>query len=215
MRVAGGYLEVGRFRGAPVRLHWSLPLGALLVSRFTWAPGMWLALFALILLHEMGHAILARRRRLTVLALDVHALGGMCRYAGQPSALDVAIVAWGGVLAQAIVLAIVWPLSVVVRPPSIFVAHVYEVLTWTNLYLIALNLIPIAGFDGVEAWKLWGLWRGRRARSSSPSPRARAAAHLRVVPREAPPGDITAEMRRLVEQAAREARERERRNRLN
>ena len=105
-------------------------------------------------------------------------------------------------------------LSLVSPPHSLFMAHAVEVLTWTNLWLIGLNLVPVGGFDGVEAWKLWRLWRGRRP-GVSRAPRARtAASHLRVVPRDEP-SDITAEMRRLVEQAARDARERERRNRLN
>jgi Zn-dependent protease len=215
MRFAGGYLEVGRFRGAPIRLHWSLPLGALLVSRFRFAPGVWVALFGLILLHEMGHAVLARQRRLTVLALDVHALGGLCRYAGFPSELDVAIVAWGGVLAQLAVLAVALVVKALVPVQGPFLWEVLDVLVWTNLWMIALNLLPVAGFDGVEAWKLWRLWRLRR-----PSPVAKPAAakkprpsHLRVV--ESPPSDISAEMRRLVDEAARDARERERRNRLN
>lgn len=214
MRFAGGYLEVGRVRGAPIRLHWSLPIGALLISRFRFAPGIWGAFFGLILAHEIGHAVLAWRRRLTVIAVDVFGFGGACRIAGYSSQLDQSIVAWGGVLAQFIILVPAFAFSLLMPPRSMLVADIVEVLTWTNLFIIALNLMPVAGFDGAEAWKLWGLWRQRHPAVASKKPVAKARpTHLRVV--ESPPSDITAEMRRLVDEAARDARERERRNRLN
>ena len=62
--------------------------------------------FLLILIHEMGHAVLVRRVGLHAVSIDVHGFGGQCRYAGYPDPLQRSIVAWGGVLAQALLGAI-------------------------------------------------------------------------------------------------------------
>ena len=40
MVVKSGYLHIGRFRGAPIRLHWTLPLGILAFTRFRF-PWQW------------------------------------------------------------------------------------------------------------------------------------------------------------------------------
>ena len=58
---ARGYLTLARFRGAPVRVHWSTPIGALFFTRFAFLPGAWLGFFLLLLLHELGHLLAAAR----------------------------------------------------------------------------------------------------------------------------------------------------------
>ncbi|MFK7999131.1 MAG: hypothetical protein AB8H86_06020, partial [Polyangiales bacterium] len=75
-----GYLTLFHYRGVPVKVHWSFPLGALFLGGFTFRPGFWLGFFALIVLHEMGHAFLVRLRRLRSLEIMVHGFGGYCRH---------------------------------------------------------------------------------------------------------------------------------------
>jgi stage IV sporulation protein FB len=161
--VRGGYLTLGRWRGAPVRLHWTLPVGALVFGQGRIVPGFWLGFFLLVFIHELGHAFLVRRLRHQVVSIDVHALGGVCRWSGDPTAIDVARIAWGGVLAQAIAYAVARAALALAGPPeTIFAAQLVAAFTTTNLWLIAINLIPVPPLDGAEAWKLIGMRRRQR-----------------------------------------------------
>jgi len=145
-----------------VRLHWTLPIGALVFSQGRFVPGFWLGFFLLVLLHELGHAVLVRRFRCAVVSIDVHGFGGLCRWSGTPTAVQRACIAWGGVLAQAVVLAGAHVALALAGPPETrFTAHLAAAFTGTNVWVIAINLIPVAPLDGAEAWKLPGLLIGR------------------------------------------------------
>lgn len=76
---------------------------------------------------------------------------------------DASIIAWGGVLAQALVLAFALPLGTYFHHAS-FMGHLFYGLTIPNVLMIVANLVPIPPRDGVEAWKLFGRLRNRRAR---------------------------------------------------
>ncbi|MEM9072976.1 MAG: hypothetical protein AAGE52_31010 [Myxococcota bacterium] len=158
-----GLWTIGHWKNVPIRLHWSIPLGALFFSRFEFAPGFWLGFVLLILFHELGHAALAKARRLHIFEVQVHGLGGVCVHeSGTP--YDNSIVAWGGVLAQALFLVPAFVIGQLGVVRSAFVAELVWVFTETNLFLIALNLIPIEPFDGAKAWRLPKLWWQRRGR---------------------------------------------------
>jgi stage IV sporulation protein FB len=164
-----GYLTVGRFGGAPVRIHWTTPIGAFAFTGARFAPGAWAAFLLLILIHELGHAVFVRSFHLRLQSIDVHGIGGVCNYFGDTSPIRRALIAWGGIVGQSIVLAIAFTLSLVLPPiQTPWVAQLLAALITTNLWLMAINLIPIPGFDGAEAWKLFapsGLkaWWRRRA----------------------------------------------------
>jgi Zn-dependent protease len=168
MTLESGYLHIGRFRGVPVRVHVLTPLGALFFSGFRFEPGAWLGFVLLVLVHEIGHALLVMRYGLGVSSIDLHAYGGATRWAGQASDHQRSVIAWGGVLAQAALFAAtVAALGFLGPPRSLFGRELAYVFTTTNLWLMALNLIPFAPLDGAEAWKLAGEL-GRRWSSSSP-----------------------------------------------
>jgi Zn-dependent protease len=150
-----GYLTIGRYRGIPLRVHVMTPLGALVFSAFRFEPGTWLAYFLLILLHEIGHALLVMRYRLGVLSVDIQAFGGSCRWSGPATDKQRSVIAWGGVLAQAAVWLLTFGVVAFAGPPrSLFWRDFVYVFTTTNLWLIALNLLPFAPLDGGEAWKI-------------------------------------------------------------
>ena len=154
MRVRDGYFVIGHFRRAPIRIHWSMPLGAFVLCGFSFAPGAWLGFLILVLVHELGHALLAGAVGGHVFSIDVHAAGGSCDWTGEVTMKQRAIVAWGGVLAQLAVL-LTAPLWSSVLPSGGFGGALTSTLTRTNLVLIALNLIPTPPFDGAEAWRLF------------------------------------------------------------
>lgn len=160
----GGYLTVGRFRGAPVRVHVATPIGFWFFCGFSFAPIAWTAFFLLILAHEIGHALLVKKYRLSILSVDVNPLGGACVWSGYADGTTRAKIAWGGVLAQGVIL-LVTSILVGVVPPSPTWSEVVGVWTGTNLVLIALNLLPIAPLDGAEAWKVFDASLFRRGKS--------------------------------------------------
>lgn len=161
-----GYWTAFRFRGAPVRFHWTIPVVALFISGFTFRPGYWAAFVLLVMIHEMGHAVIVKMRGHHVVSLEVNGLGGLCQWQWKktPNSLDNALISWGGVWAQMIVLAVAYVFVVITGPPiTVALADIYHVATYTNLWLIGLNLIPIAPLDGKEAWSLFGiLWERRK-----------------------------------------------------
>jgi stage IV sporulation protein FB len=149
-----GFWTIGRPWGIPIRLHWSVPLGILVLGGAELVPAFWLGMFVLVLLHEAGHAVLARRYGLAIVSIDVHGFGGACVLAGDPTRREAAIIAWGGVIAQAalFVLAVVWG--------PILPADLRDAWTRANLLILALNLLPIPPFDGAEAWSVFrDRWR--------------------------------------------------------
>jgi Zn-dependent protease len=152
--VSGGYLTLGRWHGAPIRVHWTLPLGAVVFGQGRWAPGFWLGFALLVLVHEIGHALLVRRSRCQVVAIEVHALGGVCRWQGDPTPKQRAQIAWGGVLAQALLfVAVAIALELDGDPRSMFARDLVDAFVSANVLLIVLNLIPLPPFDGAQAWK--------------------------------------------------------------
>jgi stage IV sporulation protein FB len=182
-----GYFSLGRVRGVSLRAHVLTILGALFFTGFRFEPGAWAAFFALILLHEAGHALVVSRCGLQVDGIDLHAFGGVCRWSGASTSWQRALIAWGGVLAQAVLLLATLLFVLIAGPPhSFLVAQIVYVFTSTNLWLIVLNLAPIAPLDGAEAWKIvgelrerWAAYRAeRRLRSSVPP-----AFHLDEEPR--------------------------------
>lgn len=166
MTVKDGYLTLGRWAGAPVRAHWSLPVGAFFFGGGRVVPGFWAGFFLIVLIHEIGHALVVRRSRCQVVSIDVHGLGGVCRWAGDPTAIQRAKIAWGGVNAQMVALLFAsLALFVLGRPEDPFGAQLAHAFTIGNVWLIAINLIPVPPLDGAEAWRLPKLlWNRRRSR---------------------------------------------------
>jgi len=147
-----GSITIGQIRGAPIRVHWTTLLGALVFTR-SLNPAVWLAFFLLVVVHELGHAACVRFCGYRVTAIDVNGLGGLCHWEGDPTAKHDALIAWGGVIAQAVVLvASLMVLAVADLPPSL--AGVAWVLTEVNATMMILNLVPIPPLDGARAWPL-------------------------------------------------------------
>jgi Zn-dependent protease len=166
-----GFLTVGRWRGAPIRVHWSAPLGAFFLGGLAFVPGFWLGFIGLILAHELGHALFVVASGARVRAIEITAIGGECRYEGSVTPIRRALIAWGGVLAQLAVMVVAFVLLLVLGPPrSPFVAELARAATSYNLMLAAVNLLPFGALDGREAWKLFPLlWEKYKSRRSSPS----------------------------------------------
>jgi Zn-dependent protease len=155
---SGGYATVAYLGGAPLRLHWSILLVGILLSamvrRFDPIP---LSAYGLVvLIHECGHALLVRRYRLELLSIDVHGFGGLCQYSGYVTPLQRSKIAWGGVLAQGVLL-LLTDYGIRVFPSAAYgrFGSALEIFAVMNFAMIVFNLLPVRGLDGVEAWKLF------------------------------------------------------------
>ena len=161
-----GYIKIGSFREIPLLMHWSFPLGGLCVALFFHAKRsevifVCAAYAALIVLHELGHAIAARIFGAKVVSIELSGVGGICRAELPRSRLSAFVYVSAGLIVQFIVLAIAvgyilydgWPTSPVASSSAF-------VFTVVNGLLIVMNLIPRKirgknhGTDGYIMWKL-------------------------------------------------------------
>jgi Zn-dependent protease len=149
--------------GAPVRVHWSVIVGLILAGGLQ--PGAWAGFLAVILAHEVGHTVLVRRFGQRVISLSFHAIGGECRWFGQPTRLQRVSIAWGGVAGQTVLL--LGAFTLVRMFPAVFSgsfgASLERALVHSNIAMAIFNLLPIPPLDGFEAWRL-ALPRVRRRR---------------------------------------------------
>lgn len=195
-----GYIQLGKIRGIPIRLHWTILIFIAISGRGEVVPGHWLGAFLLILMHELGHAAVVRACRQRVMSVMVHGFGGVCMWSGQVTPIQRAAIAWGGVWAQMALFAVAFTLTRIFGSPAqpLF-AQFVDAFLETNVWLMALNLIPIPPLDGAEAWPLVPLLlrraKYRRAKREEQTKRA----PTRVDPTE----DVVERARRIAAEEAR------------
>ena len=173
-------LRVGHFGGAPIYFHLlvlaNFPLFWFVSSFFValWATAL---LILLVLVHELGHALVCRLVGAEVNSIVVGLFVGFCEYTHwdeDPDERDFILIAWGGVFAQLCVLAVsllgfaLFADSSVLMPSysradgMSFTHMTWVVLVAFNAGLILLNLAPVDPLDGAKAWEM-NPWRAARA----------------------------------------------------
>jgi Zn-dependent protease len=170
MSYSQGYLTVGSFDGAPIRIHWSTPLTAFVLGAGHWAPVFWMAYALVILTHEIGHALMVRRVGGTIESIEVTGWGGHCDASGSLTEFEEALVAGGGGAAQAVLFAVVGLLYLAFGyPQNELILELVAALLGLNLFLLLINLLPIPPLDGARAWPLalYGIALLREMRSRS------------------------------------------------
>ena len=152
--------SIGRIAGIPVRLHASLllflPLFAwTFVSAGTGLVGiLWgcvyaVALFACIVLHELGHSLVARRQGAIILDILLLPIGGVARIAGMsPRPRDEFAVAAAGPAVSLALGAAGWLAAPFLVNLNLYLGIVADSLGWMNLWLGLFNLIPAYPMDG-------------------------------------------------------------------
>ena len=138
--------RIGRILGFPVELNLSFLL--MLVAATLWLGGLTglifiLVAFGSVLLHELGHAVVARYLGIPIAGIELHFFGGAAKLAGQPKTPsdEIAIAAAGPAVSFALggigmVLAAITGWSALAT------------LGWLNLVIGAFNLIPALPMDG-------------------------------------------------------------------
>ena len=117
-------------------------------------------LFASILAHEFGHALVARRRGVEIEEIDLWLLGGVARMSGRPhSANDELSFALAGPAVTAVI-ALVFGALTVALPTSASAAlrAVVRYQAEVNLLILGFNLVPAFPLDGGRVARAL-LWR--------------------------------------------------------
>lgn len=152
--------KIGQVRGVDTYLHWSMfVIAGLMLLNVARHPGLTItglgAWLGVLLIHETGHLIAAQRRGCTVYSIELYPFFGVCRFSTPWSRLDHCVIAWSGVLAQAVV---AFPLVAWV---SIFgytqvdgINIIFAILGFFSLAVAVFNLLPIPPLDGATAWGL-------------------------------------------------------------
>jgi Zn-dependent protease len=175
-RTMDGTFTIGRFGGVEVRLHWSL-LAVFALIAWSLAEGVFpsqnpglshgtyiamaivaaVLFLASILLHELGHSLVARREGIEVDSITLWLFGGVSQFKGRfKSAGDEFRVS--GPLVS-IVLGVLFVLIALAQLPS-SVDGVAAWLGYINLTLAVFNLLPASPLDGGRVLHA-ALWRAK------------------------------------------------------
>ncbi|MGZ4372057.1 MAG: site-2 protease family protein [Gaiellaceae bacterium] len=172
-------IRIARIAGIPVGVS---PLWLIIVALITWSLGAGyypgqvhgitpaasyalglasaLLLFASILAHEFGHALVARRRGVDIEEIDLWLLGGVARMSGRPkTAGDELRFALAGPAVTAVIAGIFGALALVL--PTSSPAALRAVVGYQaeiNLLILGFNLVPAFPLDGGRAARAL-LWR--------------------------------------------------------
>jgi Zn-dependent protease len=155
------WFRLGRARvlGARVYLHWSVIAVVGLLAFMSFQSPLHAAVsiasyLGVIIIHELGHALMARRLGYEVDAIRIAFLHGCCEYEAPHTELDDVLIAWAGVLAQFVVAVPVLIIATAFERYDFgYAAPAVVFLGYFNLLVALVNLAPAPGLDGKTAWR--------------------------------------------------------------
>lgn len=145
--------RLGSLFGFPIRVHMSfLVLLGLVLLFMGGVPGVVivLAVAASVLVHELGHALLARHLGVPVREIGLHFFGGAAQMTALPRRPgdEIAIAAAGPAVSFAIA-------GLAHLLAGLTGVSLFAVLGWVNLLLGAFNLLPAFPSDGGRVLRAW------------------------------------------------------------
>jgi Zn-dependent protease len=156
---------IGDLAGIPIFVHWTVAFLAFSAWSSSGGGGLdgfiitIVALISGIVLHELGHGLMARRLGAFGLTITLWAFGGLCESRRDSARIgrEIAIVAAGPLVSLALWLgtayglhALVqwWPALVVHRGDLTLLGEFLAVAAQVNLMLLIFNMLPIFPLDG-------------------------------------------------------------------
>jgi len=162
-----GTMAFGRLAGVRIAIHWSWPIVFVLIT-WTLASGVFpsqnpglshasyivmavaaaLLFFGSLLLHELGHALQARREHVEIEGITLWLFGGVAKFTGDlPSAAaELRIAVAGPLVTLGLGLAFVVFAALAALPDA--VDGVAAWLGYVNLTLLVFNMLPALPLDG-------------------------------------------------------------------
>lgn len=165
-----GSIRLFRFAGVQVYLHWSWFVIALIevntrsreYSSFGWNVAEYLALFAIVLLHEFGHALACRQVGGMADRIVLWPLGGVAYVSPPPRPGATLWSIAAGPLVNVILAPLLTVVYVLARKSGLYASapDVYlflRAVCFMNLGLLVFNLLPIFPLDGGQILRslLW------------------------------------------------------------
>ena len=160
-------LFIGRIAGIKLFMHWTFPLiifwiifsnlsRGLNTEQVTWAVAFILALFICVILHELGHALAARRYDIQTKDITLFPIGGVARMEKMPDKpIQELIVALAGPAVNFIIVIFLFIFLRLTKLPTDFSVitnigsdNFLLSLAIINLWLAIFNLIPAFPMDG-------------------------------------------------------------------
>jgi len=171
-------LRLFSFRGIPIRLDPSwFPIAVLIAWSLAaqlfpvWRPGLsrttyWtmgvvgaLGLFASIVVHELSHALIARRNHIPIEGITLFVFGGVAEMGAEPSSAKAELaMAIAGPLASIAIAAAAFAGSALAGGWPAAAVTVLAYLGAVNLLLAAFNMLPAFPLDGGRVFRAL-LWR--------------------------------------------------------
>jgi Zn-dependent protease len=162
-------LSIGKIAGISVYLHWTflilvgwIMMGTLQAGA-TWIDAMWSLLllatiFLCITLHEVGHALMARRFGIATRDITLLPIGGLARMEALPEKpREELLVALAGPAVNLVIALILFPFVQRIDPnlamSSIGAANFVPALFGVNIWLALFNLIPAFPMDGGRVFR--------------------------------------------------------------
>jgi Zn-dependent protease/predicted transcriptional regulator len=194
-----GSMSIGKILGIPIKLHLSWFLVALLLTfslggsyfpqRYPdWSTGLYwsigaitaILLFVSVLLHELGHSVLALREKVPVKSITLFFFGGVAQIGGEPPSAGAEFrIAIAGPLTS-LGLAGIFALSGNLLADYSTVAAPLAYLGRINVTLALFNMIPGFPLDGGRVLRaaLWGLGGNMRSATRLASTLGRGIGYL-------------------------------------
>ncbi len=158
--------KLGRIAGITIQVHWTFLIlivwvVLLHVSRGA-GPGaaaagvaLVLAVFACVVLHELGHALTAKRFGIPTKDITLLPIGGVARLQRMPEDPgQELLVAAAGPAVNVVIAGVLWGVLALARATqplsefSVVSGNVPAQLLWINVMLVAFNLLPAFPMDG-------------------------------------------------------------------
>lgn len=119
-------------------------------------------LFGCVILHELGHALMARRFGIPTIDITMYPIGGVARLQGIPKEpKQEFLIAIAGPAVNLLIAAGLFVINIATGRPlwldSIIEAetNVLGMLMWLNLALVGFNMLPAFPMDGGRVFRAW------------------------------------------------------------
>jgi len=194
------YWQLGTWGRIPVAMHWTVLLAFAWMYLVFWTvPGTLLGaamLFVVMVVHEMGHVAVLRRRKVPIDSITFFGVHGTTSHVPSSQGTEIAV-AWAGVGAQLLLLMATLAAAPFVDLSSVPIALwawgvTYLVFTKLNVFLMVVALLPIGPFDGRAAWSPFAYMKAVKRR------KRREKQELLLNPERA----LTPERRRELEESS-------------
>jgi Zn-dependent protease/CBS domain-containing protein len=154
-RQVGGFARMFGLPDSPVLHSGFMPYTLGLIAA--------VGLFISVVIHELGHAVVARLYGVNVKSITLWFLGGVAQFADMPRQRGAeAIVAIVGPIVSVVIGLLCWGILRIVPDTAIAARFVLAYLAYTNIVLAIFNLLPAIPLDGGRVLRsILALWMPR------------------------------------------------------